>query len=272
MPQPKKSGSSGRKPASADGKPGGARKPSPKPAARKQAASKPAARKPAASKPATRKQASAKPAARKPAASNPARKPGAQRGRGAASGGRGSSHKPARAAAPERREDALLPSSVAAARELLTRGIMITGDRLQDTLDEAVRRGRMTAADAEELVQVLVEVGRRQTQDALAELEGLVERSAEETRRRTGSRVRSVAAAARRVPGTDRALRTVDRARRAAGLGSAFPIIGYDELTAAQVIDRLSELTPAELRKVRDHERRNAQRKSILGAIDKRLT
>jgi len=262
MPQPKKSGSSGRKPASAGGKPGGARKPSAKPAARKPASTKPAARKQTSAKPAARKQTSAKPATRKGAT---------PRGRGAASGGRGASHKPAPAVAPVRREDALLPSSVAAARELLTRGIVITGDRLQETLDEAVRRGRMTAADAEELVRVLVEVGRRQTQDALAELEGLVERSAEETRRRTGSRVRSVAAAARRVPGTDRALRTVDRARRAAGLGSAFPIIGYDELTAAQVIGRLSELTPAELRKVRDHERRNAKRKSILGTVEKRL-
>ena len=261
MPQPKKSGSSGRKPASASGKPGGARKPSPKRAARK----------PAASKPAARKQTSAKPAARKPAASKPARKGAAPRGRGAASGGRGASLKPAPAAATEQRDGALLPSSVAAVRDLLTRGIVITGDRLQETLDEAVRRGRMTRADAEELVQVLVQVGRRQTQDALAELESLVERSAEETRRQTGSRVRSVATAARRAPGADRALRTMDRARRAAGLGSAFPIIGYDELTAAQVLVRLTDLTPAELRKVRDHERRTAERKSVLGAIEKRL-
>ena len=250
MPQPKKPGSSGRKPA-AGGKPGGARK--------------------ASSKPAARKQGSAKPAARKQGLAKPARKQAAPRGRGAASGGRGASHKPAPAAAPAQREDALLPSSVTAARELLTRGIMITGDRLQETMDEAVRRGRMTAADAEELVQVLVQVGRRQTQDALAELEGLVERSAEETRRLTGSRVRSVVSVARRVPGTDRALRTVDRARRAAGLGSSFPIIAYDELTAAQVMERLTDLTPPQLRRVRDHERRNAQRKSILGAIDKRL-
>ena len=271
MPQPKKSGSSGRKPASAGGKPGDARKPSPKRAARKSAASKPAARKQTSAKPAARKQTSAKPAARKPAASKPARKGAAPRGRGAASGGRGASHKPALTAAPEQRDEALLPTSVAAVRDLLTRGIVITGDRLQETLDEAVRRGRMTRADAEELVQVLVQVGRRQTQDALADLESLVERSAEETRRQTGSRVRSVATAARRAPGADRALRTMDRARRAAGLGSAFPIIGYDELTAAQVLVRLTDLTPAELRKVRDHERRIAERKSVLGAIEKRL-
>ncbi|MGH2918857.1 MAG: hypothetical protein ACRDLS_09725, partial [Solirubrobacteraceae bacterium] len=71
--------------------------------------------------------------------------------------------------------------------------------------------------------------------------------------------------------GTDRALRTVDRARRAARLGSSFPVIGYEDLTAAQVRQRLAGLSPAELRKVRDHERRNANRKSVLGAIEKRL-
>jgi hypothetical protein len=38
-----------------------------------------------------------------------------------------------------------------------------------------------------------------------------------------------------------------------------------------QVRDRLVELSAAELRKVRDHERRNANRKSILSAIEKGL-
>jgi hypothetical protein len=129
----------------------------------------------------------------------------------------------------------------------------------------------MTRDDAEELVANLVHVGRLQTQDAIAELERLVERSASQTRRVAKARVSRVAAAARHAPGTDRALRAVDRARRAAGLGSPFPISGYDELTAAQVKGRLGELSPAELRKVRDHERRNANRKSILATIEKRL-
>ena len=60
-------------------------------------------------------------------------------------------------------------------------------------------------------------------------------------------------------------------ARSAAGLGSPFPISGYDDLTATQVKSRLVELTAAELRKVRDHERRDANRKSVLAAIEKRL-
>ena len=172
--------------------------------------------------------------------------------------------------APPPSDDALR-AALAMLRDLLARGIVITADRLQDTVDEAVKRGRMTRADAEELVANLVHVGRLQTQDALNELEALVERSASQTRRVAGVRVSRVAAAARHAPGTDRALRAVDRARRAAGLGSPFPISGYDELTAAQVKGRLGELSDAELRKVRDHERRNANRKSVLAAIEKRL-
>jgi hypothetical protein len=69
----------------------------------------------------------------------------------------------------------------------------------------------------------------------------------------------------------ERVMREVDRARRAAGLGGSFPIAGYDDLTAAKVTERLEGLTAAELRTVRDHERRNANRKSVLAAIERRL-
>ena len=80
----------------------------------------------------------------------------------------------------------------------------------------------------------------------------------------TGARTRATRAA---VP----ALAQADRLRRAAGVGPSFPIIGYDDLTAAQVQSRLDDLSPAELRKVRDYERRNANRKSVLEAIESKL-
>jgi polyhydroxyalkanoate synthesis regulator phasin len=214
------------------------------------------ARKAATGRPAARKAASPKPAGRKAAPARPAAD---------------TAPKQAAAPPPESADDDALHAALAMLRDLLSRGVVISSDRLQETVDEAVRRGRMTRDDAEELVANLVQISRRQTQDAIAELEALVERSATQTRRLARSRVRSVAAAARHAPGTDRALRVVDRARRAAGLGSSFPISGYDELTAAQVKDRLPELSPAELRKVRDYERRNANRKSILAAIEKQL-
>ena len=78
--------------------------------------------------------------------------------------------------------------------------LVLTRERIQEVLDDAVERGRMTRDDASHLLAELV---RRGTAPA------------------------------------DRILREVDRARRAAGLGSSFPIAGYDDLTAAQVAERL---------------------------------
>jgi hypothetical protein len=63
----------------------------------------------------------------------------------------------------------------------------------------------------------------------------------------------------------------VDQARRAGGIGPSFPITGYDDLTVAQVQSRLADLSPAELRKVRDYERRHANRKMVLAAIAEKL-
>ncbi len=218
-----------------------------------------------------RKTAPRKPGARKPAASRSGGRaaPTGQAAKakpGTAKGAAG----PPRAAAEPGREDQLM-AAIASLRDVLSKGVVITGERLQETVDEAVRRGRMTRQDAEELVGNLVEIGRRQAQDALAEAESLVGRSATQTRRATRSRVKNVGAVARRAPGSDRALRTVDRVRRAAGLGNSFPITGYEDLTTAQVKERLAELDDADLRKVREHERKNANRKSVLSAIDKRL-
>jgi len=129
--------------------------------------------------------------------------------------------------------------------------VVLTRDRVQGALDEAVERGRMTRQDATELAAELVARGRRQTDDLVADLERLLGRS--------------LGAPA------DRVIREVDRARRAAGVGPSFPIVAYDDLTAAQVQARLGELNPPELRKVRDYERRNANRKSVLAAIEQKL-
>lgn len=137
--------------------------------------------------------------------------------------------------------------------------VVLTGDRLQETLDDAVRRGRMTRDDADRLLQNLLSAGRRQTQDIVTEIEQLLERSRD-----------NMKSAARKTPGGDKAMQQVDRVRRASGVGG-FPIGGYEDLTAAQVTERLGDLSPADLRKVRDHERRNANRKSVLGAIERKL-
>ena len=104
--------------------------------------------------------------------------------------------------------------------------LVITRERIQEVLDDAVERGRMTRDDATELLAELV-------------------------RRGTGG----IAAGARRVT----------------GLGAVLPIRDYEELTAAQVAEQLDGLSVDQLRQVRDHERRNANRKTVLSAVERKL-
>jgi len=125
--------------------------------------------------------------------------------------------------------------------------VIVTRSRLQEALDEAVARGRMTRDDAGALLTELLQRGREDMQGILDGARSTTKGSAE------------------------RVLREVDRARRVAGVGPSFPILGYDDLTAAQVNERLGELDAAELRKVRDYEKRNANRKSVLAAVEQKL-
>jgi polyhydroxyalkanoate synthesis regulator phasin len=175
-------------------------------------------------------------------------------------------------------------------RDAITRGvirplnlIMLTRDRIEEVVNEAVERGRITAEDAQGVVQSLVQRGREQTDSVMGDLEGLLQRGAGEVvqapaqaasavgraRKQVGDAAKGATKRAREQ--ADPVLATADRARRAAGVGPSFPILGYDDLTAAQVQSRLDGLSPAELRKVRDYEKRNANRKSVLDAVQSKL-
>jgi hypothetical protein len=139
--------------------------------------------------------------------------------------------------------------------------IMISRDRIQDTLDEAAERGRLTRSDANELVSELVRRGREQTDSVLGDFERLLL-----GRGRSGS-----------APKLPRLQEPVEKLVRGAGrvkrtVSGGLPIIAYDELTARQATERLKDLTPPELRQVRDYERRHANRKSVLTAIERELS
>jgi polyhydroxyalkanoate synthesis regulator phasin len=148
--------------------------------------------------------------------------------------------------------------------------VMLTRDRIEEVMEDAVSRGRVTADDAQKLAQDLINRGRKQTNDVLGDLERLLGRAggsdAASRARRQVSEATALARAA-----ADPVLVRADRARRVAGVGPAFPISGYDDLTVAQVQSRLGGLKPAELRKVRDYEKRHANRKTILADIEQRL-
>src|SRR3954451_1971810 len=80
-----------------------------------------------------------------------------------------------RAASPAR-GDENAARGIASLRELLARAVMLPTDLVREALDDAARRGRMTRADAEDLAQSLISLGRRQTEDAIADLEQLLGR------------------------------------------------------------------------------------------------
>ena len=134
--------------------------------------------------------------------------------------------------------------------------VLISRERIEEVLGEAVDQGRVTVRDAQRITSGLVKRGQRQTSDVLKDLENLLD-----TSKARGRAVRRASPA----------LAQVDRVRRTAGVGPNFPVTGYDDLTADQIVKRLATLTPAELRKVRDHERRNANRKTVLASIESKL-
>ena len=109
--------------------------------------------------------------------------------------------------------------------------VVITRARLQEVVDEAVERGRITRADAAELVAALIARGRSGADGVLSG--------------------------------------PLDMARRVAGSQPA--ITGYDDLTAAEVADRLDGLTGASCARCATYERRNANRKTVLAAVERRL-
>jgi polyhydroxyalkanoate synthesis regulator phasin len=140
--------------------------------------------------------------------------------------------------------------------------VVLSRERIAETVDEAVTQGRLTRHDAELLVTELVARGRQQTEDLLADLDRTMGRG----RQQLGAATRRA-----RMATPDRLMRSADRARRSIGVGPSFPILGFDDLTVPEVERRLSHLSDPELRTVRDYERRNANRKSLLRAIEKAL-
>jgi polyhydroxyalkanoate synthesis regulator phasin len=172
--------------------------------------------------------------------------------------------------------------SVQAFRDALEKSVTISRDRLQDVVDDAVRRGRMTRTDADEIISRLVTRGREQADDLIGQLERLLtqlRQAPDRARQEVGGRTqqarahvegRAERARKRAVKELDKPLAGADRVRRAARV-PGFPITAYDDLSVRQIDRRLQELSRAQLRKVRDYERRNKSRKGVLQAVDRKL-
>ena len=56
-----------------------------------------------------------------------------------------------------------------------------------------------------------------------------------------------------------------------AGANGGFPIPSYDELNVGEISGRLDGLTAAQLREVREYEKRNKNRETLIDQLDRRL-
>jgi polyhydroxyalkanoate synthesis regulator phasin len=140
--------------------------------------------------------------------------------------------------------------------------VLLTRDRIEEALHKS---GKLSAKEARGIAGDLVKRGRKETDDVLKDLENLLDKGRRDVSKRASkARGRAVHAAAP-------AIAQADKARRAAGVGSKFPISLYDDLKVGEIKTRLGDLSAAELRKVRDYERRHANRKGVLSAIESKL-
>ena len=101
--------------------------------------------------------------------------------------------RPAAPKRPQRKLAAPVPptrldKSVEHLRQSLERSVTLSRERLQEVVDDAVKRGRITRGDAEKLLSDLVNRGRKQTDSLLKELERLVKQA----RREVGGRAEPV--------------------------------------------------------------------------------
>jgi polyhydroxyalkanoate synthesis regulator phasin len=160
-------------------------------------------------------------------------------------------------------------------RGALEGNLTLSRERIQEVVDDAVERGRITRTDANELVSNLVSRGRQASESLMRDIERLLEQARRELETRAAPARRQATRAAGRVgrsvrDAADRPLAEADKLRRRTGAPGP-PITGYDQLTAAQVKSRLSDMTKADLRKVRTQEKRGKNRKGVLDTIDKQL-
>jgi polyhydroxyalkanoate synthesis regulator phasin len=184
----------------------------------------------------------------------------------------------ARAASAERAD-----KSLDQFRNALERSLTLSRERIEEVMDDAVKRGRMTRDDANELVTSLVDRGRKQTEDLISEIESTwkqlrdevssraerAREAAEEMMERAGVRSakkKGKAKAAKRKA----APKKKDPAKKAPKK-AANPIKGYGSLSAAEARAALSGLSAAQLRTVRTAEKRGKARKTVLADIEKRL-
>src|SRR3954452_1685642 len=122
-------------------------------------------------KKAAKKSAKAKP--KKAAKKSGAKK--ASKAKAEAAPKKAAADKGAKKSAPKKatRPNVGFDKSIAQFRDSLEHSVTLSRERIQEVVDDAVKRGRMTHGDAEKMIGELLKRGRKQTDALLSELENL---------------------------------------------------------------------------------------------------
>jgi hypothetical protein len=173
----------------------------------------------------------------------------------------------------------IVTKNLRALQGALEHSLTIQRTRLQEIVDELVSRGSLSRADADGLLNQLLTSSKDYSQALLKVLESVTA----DTRKSISAGIAPVMATAgklaetvRNAPGMPRkppapAPKAAPKPAAVADAPAAEPIPGYDEMTVAQIKPRLTSLSAAALRKVRDRELSGKARKTLLAQIDQLL-
>jgi hypothetical protein len=141
-----------------------------------------------------------------------------------------------------------------------------------NNLKEQAEVGRSSAQRLSEQADRQQEAGRALAQESVGAYLDFLDAAFSQYRAgamASGQSVAGVVGAA-----TDATVRTVDAATggtRRTAEAATFPIAGYDEMNVEEISDRVDALTDEQVRRLRDYEAANQNRKTLMERFDSRL-
>jgi len=141
-----------------------------------------------------------------------------------------------------------------------------------NNLKEQAEVGRSSAQRLSEQADRQQEAGRALAQESVGAYLDFLDAAFSQYRvgaMASGQSVAGVVGAA-----TDATVRTVDAATggtRRTAEAATFPIAGYDEMNVEEISDRVDALTDEQVRRLRDYEAANQNRKTLMERFDSRL-
>ena len=147
-------------------------------------------------------------------------------------------------------------------------------ERVLDHLKEQTESGRAASEQLADQARRQQEAGRAVARESVNAYIDFLDTAFSQYREGTQRAAGSAQEGARAVSQiTDHVVGTVAGVTRttAESVAGQPPIDGYDEMNVEEVTSRLDGLSKAELRRVRDYERRNQNRATLIAEIDRRL-